>query len=99
MKKIFAVFRTRGPAWQESLPLESQVEWALHAEFMTNLHREGFAVFVGPLDGSNDVLLIARAESAQQIIARLAEDPWTPLELLKTTRIHRWLVRLGEMPA
>jgi uncharacterized protein YciI len=99
MKQLFAVFRSRGPAWQASLPLEKQAEWTPHAEFMTNLYREGFVVLVGPLDGSNDVLLIARAESAEEIIARLADDPWTPLNLLKITRIHRWIVRLGELPS
>jgi len=41
MKKLFAVIRTRGPAWQESRPLEGQADWGPHASFMNGLATSG----------------------------------------------------------
>jgi hypothetical protein len=35
-------------------------------------------------------LLIIDAESEQEIDARLADDPWTPMGLLRIAKIERW---------
>ena len=61
MTKLFAVIRTRGAAWQAALSIEEQEGWAAHAAFMDGLAKEGFIVLAGPLEGTNDVLLIACA--------------------------------------
>ena len=42
--KIFAVIRTRGPAWNDSQPLEGQDNWSAHADFMNGLVADGFAL-------------------------------------------------------
>ena len=42
MKRLFAVIRSRGAAWNDSLPLEEQEDWRAHADFMNALHAEGF---------------------------------------------------------
>ena len=94
---MFAVVRSRGPAWDDSTKLEGQVDWDGHAVFMDRLFDEGFVLLVGPLEGTREALLIARASSAQEITARLATDPWTVSGLLVTTRISRWQVRLGSL--
>jgi uncharacterized protein YciI len=96
--QLFAVIRTRGPAWQEGRPLEDQKAWDAHAAFMDSLAEEGFAVLVGPLEGTRDALLVIRAESAAAIEARLAADPWSELDLLRTGRIAPWTLRLGTLP-
>ena len=62
--KIFAVIRTRGPAWQPSLSLEGQPEWPAHARFMNDLEAIGAVILGGPLEGTPDVLLVMRADSA-----------------------------------
>jgi len=49
MPQLFAVIRTRGPAWQESRPLEGQADWSGHASFMNSLAKEGFVILGGPL--------------------------------------------------
>jgi len=49
--KLFAVIRTHGDAWDDSLRLEEQPEWNAHAHFMNGLQKEGFIVFGGPLEG------------------------------------------------
>ena len=99
MERIFMVLRSRGPAWDESKPLESQAQWPEHATFMDGLFDEGFAALVGPLEGTRDALIIARASSEAEIVERLTADPWTINGLLVTTRIHPWQLRLGSVEA
>jgi hypothetical protein len=42
MSRFFAVLCSRGPQWNDSLPLEQQADWPGHADFMNALHAEGF---------------------------------------------------------
>jgi uncharacterized protein YciI len=95
--QLFAVTRSRGPAWQDSRPLESQANWTGHAAFMNALAKEGFVVLGGPLEGTSDVLLIIRASTPDEIRSRLAADPWTSNDLLRITRITPWTLRLGSL--
>lgn len=95
---LFAVIRTRGAAWQASLPLEGQADWDVHAAFMTALEGEGFVVLGGPLEGTPDVLLIVRATTSDEIVDRLQDDPWTNRDLLRLSRISPWTLRLGSLP-
>src|SRR5205814_9333815 len=74
MRQLFAVIRTRGPAWQHGRPLEQQEKWTEHAAFMDALVDDGFVLLGGPLEGTSDVLLIIRAESPGEIENRLAAD-------------------------
>jgi uncharacterized protein YciI len=97
MRQLFAVIRSRGPAWQEGRPLESQADWAGHAVFMNALAKEGFVILGGPLEGTSDVLLVARAATADEARARLADDPWTRRDLLRISRIAPWTLRLGSL--
>ncbi len=64
---------------------------------MNALEAEGFVVFGGPLEGSADFLLIFRAENADEVLARLAGDPWGT-ERLVLTRISPWTLLLGALP-
>ncbi len=97
MRQLFAVIRTRGPAWQDGRPLESQADWAGHASFMNALAKEGFVILGGPLDGSPDVPPVVRAATADEARSRLAEDPWTHRDLLRISRIAPWALRLGSL--
>jgi hypothetical protein len=97
MPRLFAVTRTRGPAWKAERPLEEQAEWSSHADFMNALHRDGFILLGGPLDGTPEVLLIARAEDEAAIRSRLAADSWTRLDLLRIKHILPWTLRLGTL--
>jgi hypothetical protein len=95
--KIFAVIRRRGAAWQSSVPLEGQQEWAAHARFMNDLEAKGAVILGGPLEGTPDVLLVMRAASALQVVKHLHDDPWTALNLLVIERITPWTLRLGTL--
>jgi uncharacterized protein YciI len=97
MQRVFVVLRSRGPAWDDSKPLEGQAEWTAHAAFMDALHAEGFAVLVGPLDGTRDALLVLRASGSREIEERLAADPWSTNGLLVTRQISPWTLRLGSL--
>ena len=96
--RLFAVIRTRGPAWEESKPLEGQRDWAGHAAFMNALANERFVIVGGPLEGTPQTLLIIRASTPDEIRARLAEDPWAKTDLLRVSRITPWQLRLGSLP-
>ena len=97
MERVFAVLRSRGPAWDDSKPLEGQPAWAAHAAFMDALFEERFAALVGPLEGTRDALLILRASSASEVVERLASDPWTTNGLLVTRQVSVWQLRLGSL--
>jgi uncharacterized protein YciI len=97
MKQLFAVTRARGPAWEDTKPLEGQAEWSAHAAFMDALAAERFVLLAGPLEGFREALIIIRAGSTEEIDTRLAADPWTKRELLRTTRIAPWTLRLGSL--
>ena len=96
--KLFAVIRTRGSAWQPSLTLEQQRDWNAHATFMNALASDGFVLLGGPLEGTPDILLIARAAGVEEIATRLQDDPWTTSGLLRIAQIAPWTLRLGKLP-
>jgi len=98
LPRLFVVIRTRGNAWRPDLPLESQPQWEAHAAFMDALAAEGFVILVGPLEGTQDALIIARARNAQEIVVRMEADPWSPMDMLRTTRIAPWQLRIGSLP-
>ena len=92
----FAVIRERGENWNASLPMRQQEQWDEHAAFMDSLAHDGFIILGGPLgDGEKKFLHIIAAESEQAIEARLADDPWTPLRMLRTASIERWEILLS----
>lgn len=93
--KIFAVIRTRGPVRQPSLSLEVQQEWPAHARFMNDLEVRGAVILGGPLDGTPGVLLVMRADSADEAAQHLQGDPWTALNLLV---VEKCLGRSGSVP-
>jgi len=95
---LYAVIRTRGPAWNRALSLEQQPDWNRHAHFMNGLQGEGLIVLGGPLEESSDVLLIFQAAGPDQIRNRLQDDPWTKMDLLRISRISPWSLRLGSLP-
>lgn len=91
----FAVIERQGSGWHPSRPRREQDKWDEHAAFMDALVDDGFVVLGGPLGDGDEVLLIVRADSEAEIEARLADDPWLPMEVLRIARIERWQIWLG----
>jgi len=94
---LFAVINTRGPNWDDAKPMEEQVDWRAHADFMNGLAADGFVLLGGPFAGTRDVLLIVRAEDRNEVEARLAPDRWVVKGLLRNLRIEPWELRLGSL--
>ena len=95
-RNYYAVTRQQGASWDASLGLREQDRWDEHAAYMDALAEGGFVVLGGPLGDGSTFLLIINAESEQEIETRLAEDPWTPMDLLRIARVDRWEILLGE---
>lgn len=97
MKRLFVVVLNRGAAYQTGRPLEAQQNWEAHRSFMNALERERFVVLGGPLEGTNDVLLISHANDPEEIRSRLAPDPWHEQGLLRIAQIAPWNLRIGSL--
>jgi len=90
----FVVTEGRGPGWDASRPRREQDEWDAHAQFMDALVEDGLVVLGGPVGDGVRVLLVIEAESARNIEARLAEDPWMSMEVLRIESIEGWEILL-----
>jgi uncharacterized protein YciI len=97
MPRVFVVGLSRGPKWNDSHGLEGQEDWQAHAAFMDALVAEGFVLLGGPLEGTREVLLIIRANDAEEIAARLSRDVWHRQDLLRIDRVVPWTLRLGAL--
>ena len=95
---IFLVTRSRGPAWVDTQPLETQDGWTAHAAFMDGLVDNGFVLLGGPIVGTRDVCLGVRANDAAEIEAQPTQDPWRHQGLLVDVSIQLWTIRLGHLP-
>lgn len=91
---FFAVTTVYGPNWDVSRGRREQDAWDEHAAFMDALVDEGFVVLGGPLGDGADVLLAVEAEDEDQVRARMAEDPWAPMGLLRIGVVTPWTVWL-----
>ena len=92
---VFVLFRERGLKWDHSRKMREQDAWAEHATFMEGLADEGFIFVGGPL-GEDRVMHVIVAGSEQEILDRLAADPWEPMGLLRNVSVERWHVLLGK---
>ncbi len=95
---LFLVTRSRGPQWDDARKMEEQDQWHAHAQFMNALASDGFVVLGGPVVETPDTLLVIRATDETEIERRLAEDPWAQNDLLRTTKVLAWWLRLGSLP-
>jgi uncharacterized protein YciI len=91
----YAVTRERGRSWVASLAMREQERWDEHAAFMDALVEDGFIILGGPLGDGRMTLLIVEAESEHDVEARLADDPWTAMDVLRIAKIEPWEILLG----
>ena len=97
MAEFFAVIRSPGPAWAAGRAMEEQELWREHADFMNRLEEERLILLGGPLKGSDEVLLVARAEDPDTVKRRLSEDPWSLRPILPVRTISSWRLRIGKL--
>jgi uncharacterized protein YciI len=95
MSHLFVVVRTHGPAWERTRPLDQQPGWRRHAEYMDALEAEGAVLLAGPLEGTDDAMLVMRGANEEEISSRLSADPWEG-DMLRTSRLAPWTLRIGQ---
>jgi len=64
---------------------------------MDRLVDDGLVRLGGPVGERGWPLLIVDAEDAESVRARLAEDPWEPLQMLTEPRVESWDLRMGSL--
>jgi uncharacterized protein YciI len=94
---VFVLTRERGPRWDHARGLREQDAWDEHAAFMEALADDGFIFLGGPL-GDDLVMHVVVADSAEDVLERVAADPWEPMGLLRNVSVERWHVLLGTPP-
>jgi uncharacterized protein YciI len=92
-KRLFFILRTRGENWDRTRGMEEQRDWAAHSAFMERLAGEGFITLGGPLEDTPNTLILAHAQSEDEVRARLAEDIWAADDILRVERVAPWNVR------
>lgn len=97
-RRLFAVIRELGPAWDRSRSMHEQEGWPPHAAFMDALADEGFIALGGPLADEARILLIVRAADEREVEQRFAEDPWGE-DMLRISSIEPWTIVLGRLEA
>jgi len=88
----------RGGPWDFSKDMRQQDGWDDHAAYMDGIFDEGFLLLAGPLEGDKETMWVVEAESREQILERMKEDPWSPNGMLTPTKIERWDVVMDRLP-
>ncbi|GAB2538212.1 YciI family protein [Brachybacterium huguangmaarense] len=80
-------------------PAARDAHRAEHRAFLRTLHEEGTLLLSGPyLDGGGaEALIIARGESAEQVLAQFDADPFRREGLIAERAIRPWDVVIGEI--
>jgi uncharacterized protein YciI len=95
---VYVVTLEKGPTWDDARGRREQDGWDEHAAFMDRLVDEGFVLLGGPLGDGERVLLVVEAADEAELRARLAEDPWEPMGLLRTGQVEPWSLWLDGRP-
>lgn len=75
------------------MPIREQTGWREHAAFMDKLAEDGVIVFGGPIESDDRVVLAVEAGSADEVRAKLADDPWSESHLV-LTEVVPWSIWL-----
>lgn len=90
----FALTLVHGPGWDDTRPIRGQRSWPEHAAFMDELVTDGFLIIGGPLDDGQESLHAIEAASEQDVVSRMAQDPWATLGMLRIGSIRPWALWL-----
>lgn len=83
-----------GPSRDPSRGRREQQAWNEHAAFMDRLVGEGFEILGGPIGGGENTMHAVEAAGEDEIRARLAEDPWARMDILRIGEIRPWTIWL-----
>ncbi|MBL8549564.1 MAG: hypothetical protein JNJ73_06245 [Hyphomonadaceae bacterium] len=95
MSQFFAVVVQRAAAWDHSKPSSEQPDFAPHSAHWRGLEEARFVAMAGLMKDSMDVLFIVRAESAEEVRARIGGDPWQKDGITRIARVEPIDIRFG----
>ena len=75
--------------------MREQERWDDHAAFMDALAADGFIVLGGPLGDGSRFMHVVDAAGEREIEEHLADDPWTPMGLLRLASVEQWEILLA----
>lgn len=96
--QTWIVLSSAGPNRDLSLGARQQAWWDEHAAFIDALFEEGNILLGGPLEDEGGAVLVMRAENAQTIRDRLANDPWYVNGILTLVDVKRWVIFIDQWP-
>ncbi|MEP7023267.1 MAG: hypothetical protein ABJB47_05525 [Actinomycetota bacterium] len=91
---FFALTLVHGPGWDGSRPIRQQQAWDQHAAFMDGLVDDGFVILGGPLGDGDRTLHVVEADSDSAVRARMSQDPWAVMDLLRVGSVEPWALWL-----
>jgi uncharacterized protein len=91
---VFALTMVSGPKYDSSRPRREQDAWDEHAAFMDGLVDEGFVILGGPVGDGEQVMLVVEAADERDAEARVGEDPWASMGVLRIGAIRPWAIWL-----
>ncbi|HEY1391237.1 MAG TPA: YciI family protein [Ktedonobacterales bacterium] len=87
----FAMVGARGERWDASRTMSQQGQYKEHMAFLDALTDDGLVILGGPLGEREErFLFIFAAENADEVEARLADDPWMRLGIVLIASVERW---------
>lgn len=95
MSKTFVVLSAAGPHRDRTKRTREQPLWDEHARFIDGI-TAGFILLGGPFEEEGGAMLIVRAESADDVRAKLAPDPWYTHGILQLESIRQWNIFIDE---
>ena len=60
---------------------------------------DGFVILGGQLDDGQHALLMVEAADEEEVAARMGQDPWAALGLLRIGALERWSIWLDSRPS
>jgi uncharacterized protein YciI len=94
MTTYYAVSLVPGSKWDRSKTAREQAYWGEHAQFMDLLFEAGAIVLGGPFADRSGSLVVVKAETAKQVQAMFADDPWATHDVLTAGEIKEWTIFL-----
>ena len=88
----------RGGPWDFTKDMRMQEGWDAHAAYMDGIFDEGFLLLAGPIEGDKETMWVVKADSREEILERMKQDPWSPNGMLTPTTIERWDIVMDRLP-
>jgi uncharacterized protein len=88
----------RGGPWDFTKDMRKQEGWDAHAAYMDGIFDEGFLLLAGPIEGDKETMWVVKADSREEILERMKQDPWSSNGMLTPTTIERWDIVMDRLP-